>query len=743
MVTKREYLEYIKEYYEKTAKDFDRQMNDWIRRIEETKIFDPPMIPVTQAVLESLFYSVTKEVEYAEKSRELLLTYVKLPGMVSEIIGRNVHPTVNWFNGVTLFLFAYELIKDSGIIKEGDLEKFKRIIGFSLEPLFAFPEWGPHNRAIKRGLALTYAAKMFPDHPKASLWNKLGNILVDASLGHWSLEDSELYSAIWLADILLYIDLVGKDSRIFQSPMLKYYFDYFTFLLCPLGMIPDFGDATWGSPVDLYMMILEKGASVYRDPYMKYAADKIFRFARKEGKFGVFSVFAYLWADDSIGPMKPRVLSREVLDELIGKKIVFRSGWDDDSTYMLLNYMDEGDVGWYYKEHLRNTLVVTAEKMHHGHADENSIVALIYDGAFLLHDGGYREALPDGEYRADIYHNRIVVREGEPANQKLLSFLRNKLDYQQVRTRRVHFKVFRDVDVSRTEVMDERNGYYWDRVVTYLKGLEAFIVHDGVKILRNGKFTLSNLFWTQRIHEMGDEYFDTSIERIGVVGALFNPKITMEQRRLLAWPNKEGIRLLIYFSPIEGGAVSVEESMRCYLPEKCVYQTISKDFCEGEYFSFTTVLWPHGESEDTDKVLDGIEMVKVDRYPNATAIKIRLPDREVTVCAKHNLSIGLVRSNMRPVYTYEDGKIRYDEIVSDAAYIYTGLFSNNTLRFAFIDGMKIFFKEIKLFSSEEPSIIDLSHRSDIEREGYFKTEREYWKYELKTKWDSWEGEVKL
>ena len=748
-MTKSDYLEFIREYYGKMLKDFDEQIDEWIKRTKETKTFDPPMTPAIRAVLEGLFYHVEGDINYASMARESLLIYSKMPSLVQENLkhtpkfSKGVYPMVNWFNGVLLFLFTYELIKNSGVIKAEDVEEFKRIINFSLEPLFSFPEWGPHNRAIKRGLALTYAAKVFPDHPKADLWRKLGSILVNASLKHWSLEDSELYSAIWLADILLYLDLVGENSEIFWSPLLKYYFDYFTFLLSPLGMIPDFGDASWGSPIDLYLMILEKGSSIYRNPYMKYAADRMFRFARSEGKFGIFSIFAYLWADDSIEPKEPNVLSQEVLDEVIGKKIIFRNGWNEEATYMLLNYMDEGDIGWYYKEHLRNTLVVTAEKMHHGHADENSIIALIYKGAFLLHDGGYREALPNGEYRADLYHNRIVVRGGEPVNQKLLDYLRVKLEYQPVRTRRVHFKIFKDVDVSRTEVIDERNHYHWDRIITYIKGLEIFVIQDGIKILQNGKFTLSNLFWTQKIHAMGDEYFDTSIERIGTVGALFNPKITMEERMRLAWSNKNGVHLLIYFVPLKDGRVGVEESMRCYLPEKCVYQTLTKDYCRGEYASFTAVLWPHKENESIDWILNAIEPVKVDKHPNATAIKIKLPERDITICAKHDLSIGLTRPYMRPAYTYEDGKVQYGEITSDSAYIYTNLVSNETLRFAFIDGMKLFFRGTKIFSSEEPSILDLSHRSDIDREGYFKTEKEYWKYELKTKWDSWEDEIKI
>jgi hypothetical protein len=409
---------------------------------------------------------------------------------------------------------------------------------------------------------------------------------------------------------------------------------------------------------------------------------------------------------------------------------------------MLLNYMDEGDIGWYYKEHLRNTLVVTAEKMHHGHADENSIVALIKEGSFLLHDGGYREALPNGAYRADVYHNRIVVRHGKPTGQRLFEFLHDKGVYQPVSTRRVHFKIFKDVDVSRTEVIDARNGYHWDRVLTYLKGLEAFVIHDGVKLLRDGEFTISNLLWTQNIHEAGEEYFDTSISLIGIVGAMNNPRITLEERKRLAWPNRKGERLLIYFKPDEGKRLGVDETMRCYLPEKCIYQTYSNRFEKGEFVSFTTFLWPHREDEAVDVMLRKLKQVKVDEYPNATAIRIEQLSGATYVCVKHDLSIGLVRPETRPIYTYEAGEIRYDDFATDAAYLYAKL-TDNVLKYAFIDGMKLFFKNDVVFSSEGPSVLDLTHRPDIDHEGTFRTEKEYWEFELKTKWNSWEDEVEV
>ncbi|MEM2687951.1 MAG: hypothetical protein QW796_06355, partial [Thermoproteota archaeon] len=93
-------------------------------------------------------------------------------------------------------------------------------------------------------------------------------------------------------------------------------------------------------------------------------------------------------------------------------------------------------------------------------------------------------------------------------------------------------------------------------------------------------------------------------------------------------------------------------------------------------------------------------------------------------------------------YTYEAGEIQYDEFATDAAYLYANL-NGSLLKYAFIDGMKLLFKNKRIFSSEEPSVINLTHRPDIDREGAFKTEKEYWKFELKTKWDSWEDEAEV
>ncbi len=104
------------------------------------------------------------------------------------------------------------------------------------------------------------------------------------------------------------------------------------------------------------------------------------------------------------------------MEDVQGKKIVFRNGWSPLSTYLLLNYRDEGDGGLNFRDYLRDTIPVEEEKMTHGHADENSIVLLMSGGSVLLHDGGYRDYMPSGPfgaYRQDYFHNRLVVRPGE------------------------------------------------------------------------------------------------------------------------------------------------------------------------------------------------------------------------------------------------------------------------------------------------------------------------------------------
>ena len=177
------------------------------------------------------------------------------------------------------------------------------------------------------------------------------------------------------------------------------------------------------------------------------------------------------------------------------------------STFLMLNYRDEGDGGLLQRDYLRQTLSVEEEKMHHGHADENSICLLMSGGSVLLHDGGYRDDLPSGKwgaYRADYFHNRVVARKSKrAAGQDLFEFIRNSGAYRKVQTYKIDFLNFKDVDVSRTRLVDADLGYEWDRAITYVKAGDFFIVVDGIRVRTPGYYTFANLWHTRKIIEQG------------------------------------------------------------------------------------------------------------------------------------------------------------------------------------------------------------------------------------------------
>jgi hypothetical protein len=157
--------------------------------------------------------------------------------------------------------------------------------------------------------------------------------------------------------------------------------------------------------------------------------------------------------------------------------------------------------------------------MHHGHADENSIALLMSGGSVLLHDGGYRPDLPSGPWgawRADYFHNRLIARRNKrEKNQGVFEFIRNSGAYRRVRTQKIDFLRFKEVEFSRTRVIDDDLGYEWDRIVAWLKQKNLFIVIDGIKTLKEDYFTFTNLWHTRRILSHDQQSYDTAVDQIG------------------------------------------------------------------------------------------------------------------------------------------------------------------------------------------------------------------------------------
>ena len=148
-----------------------------------------------------------------------------------------------------------------------------------------------------------------------------------------------------------------------------------------------------------------------------------------------------------------------------------------------------------------------------------AVIALLMSGkSVLLHDGGYRPELPSGpagEWRADYFHNRVVARKNERGKtQDLFEFIRNSGAYRRVRTQKIDFLRFKDVDVSRTRLIDDELGYQWDRIITWVRSKNLFVVVDGIKALRSDYFTFTNLWHTRKVLGQDKQSFDTAYDRI-------------------------------------------------------------------------------------------------------------------------------------------------------------------------------------------------------------------------------------
>ena len=290
-------------------------------------------------------------------------------------------PPLPDFFTVMRYIRAYELLKSHELFSAAEHKVVEETIAESMAYLLRSQEWGPMNRTVLRAESLAWAVRALPDHPLAKQWEMLRRALGDDNWGNWEIEDATIYHAVWLYALCGYADAMGKLEELFQTPEIYYYAHYFLNLMSPAGMIPDFGDANWNSNWQRYLVFFETAATQYQDPRLKWAAATI---ARKFIDFehptsvglGYNLLDCYIWGTP-LPAVPPKTLSSEVMEDVQGKKIVFRDGWKQDSTYMLLNYRDEGDGGLNFRDYLRDTIPVEEEKMTHGHADENSIVLLM------------------------------------------------------------------------------------------------------------------------------------------------------------------------------------------------------------------------------------------------------------------------------------------------------------------------------------------------------------------------------
>jgi hypothetical protein len=680
-----DYLRLIRRAADEGWKEYPQVIERWKRAPNHHELwgYDAPGHPIYLADLLGFLYQETKDRAYAEKAREILASFGDLRATYPQEFRakraeyRSGVPAISNFFIMPPYSRAYLRIRESGVIDQQSRAKIERDLAFSLDHIFYFPEWGAHNRAMLRAESLSYGAVALAHHPNAKKWKQLAETLASDSIRQWEIEDATSYHGVWLYSLFSYAE-ISREPEILESIQIRYYLDYFTQLLTPHGNLADFGDAHWNQGWERFVPVFEKAAAIYRNPHYKYVAEQLTRRAIERmtrTQPGVAPVHvgtgvgssltdACRWADDSIAAKAPGSLSQDVLDDLVGKKIVFRDGWQRESTMMLLNYRDEGDGGWLGRDYLRQNLSVEEEKMHHGHADENSIALLMSGGSVLLRDGGYRPALPsgpNGEWRADYFHNRVIARKDKRArDQNVFDFIRNSGAYRQVRTQKIDFLKFREIDASRTRLTDDELGYQWDRSVIWLRARNLFVVIDALKAMRADYFTFTNLWHTRKILSRDDQSFDTAYDQI----------------QTDALPDKKA--LLIHFPENTfGKQIGTYQETRHFQDETAIYQTISGFYNAGDREFFITLLQPHDQNTAaTDAArneLKRLRLIEVDKPGRALGLAIDETHSMIVLALKLDLDLDLARENIRPRYRYDLGKVKYGDFTTDAALLFATL----------------------------------------------------------------------
>jgi len=628
-------------------------------------------------------YELEKNPVYAERAKHVLLTYGNYRSQFPEWAAKkrpdysNGVPALPDFFVVMRYLRAYDTLHRLGRLSAEEAAKVEQLAAHSIDYLLQTSEWGTMNRTMLRAESLAWAVRSMPKHPRAAAWDLQRRALGDDNWGNWEIEDATLYHGVWLYALLGYADATGKSEELFRTPEMYYYAHYFLNLMSPAGVVPDFGDSHWTTNWQHFLVFFHAAAARLNDPQMKWAAERIAsRFLPNlpptSAGLGCFLLDAHRWGRDELQPAAPTQLSGEVMEDVQGKKIVFRNGWQPDSSYLLLNYRDEGDGGLNFRDYLRDSIPVEEEKMTHGHADENSIALLMSGGSVLLRDGGYRDYMPSGPfgaYRQDYFHNRLVVRpekiwmgqkDGEerysqrgpiPA-QPTLEFLRNAGSYRPIRTRKVDFLSLPEFDYSRTRLIDDGWGYDADRVVVYVKDPEMFVVFDVFKSRTDEFFTLANLWHTRQIYARGAHWYDTGYDVIG------NEKLPDTKRLLVLFPQTH-FRL-------EG----VEPLKRHAQDEQVIHQVTGRHFEQTQTEGFVTVLVPHGKDQDPAALATRVTAVETLPERAGLAVRIDAGGRQITVGVKQDLRLDIARDHRRPRYVFEKGKIAYGPLQTDGDLVF-------------------------------------------------------------------------
>jgi hypothetical protein len=557
------------------------------------------------------------------------------------------------------FCETYLYLRKHHLFTAAEVADIAAQISASVATHYDYTDFGTHNRALIDGAAFYYAAAAVPDGPEAARWRAYGESLAADSWNAWSIEDASIYQPFWLTYTLVLADLLDRTPQHMKAVTTRFYFDVPKFLLMPNGLLPDWGDGDWTHMWAWNVANLVRAGSYYRDGEYLDSARRIydahigFYQGIHEDNFYCLGL-ALRWLDPAV-PFTAlvREKSAEVIDDLVSKKITFRSAHGD---YGLLNYRDQGPYARYQRDYINASIYAPEEKPHHGHADENSLVILMADQTVLLADGGYLARFEDG-WRADVFHNRVVARTGFPPESDIFDYLKTDTTYHPVTTEKIHFGNFGSLDYARTRLVDRERGYTGDRITLFAPETGLYIVVDSILIDEAGNKVFCNTWHPDKILRQGADYVVSWPDRIPI--------------RQEYWPNPHHKDLLIQFLGNRDKIIQTKEIGRRYNRSQAFYQYLKGYYFKGQRLTFVTVLRPHAPGGFQESMLNDVKLLPGEPDDGRTlGLTFTLGSDPVTVGLKLDQTIGLTNRRGGPRFDFRTGRVAYGALSTDADFAF-------------------------------------------------------------------------
>lgn len=648
MVSKEDYVDVLREVIDLTIPKL-RAAQDEVKQHGRTVTRDLQHMNGWFAHITGFLYSIRGEEHYAELARDALLL-VEVHGGFTPVWAAR----------------AYRWIADSDAVNPAKLEAMRAALvqtaGTRKELRWGQPpQW---NGPIIHAMGNLYIATLFPDHPNAPSWTPLSDKLV----GDWLkvgdvAEDAINYEPLVLIYILLYAELTDREEILFDRNF-RATAERYLALVPPVGVMPDYGDASWGVSWGLWIAVLQKLAGVYGDGRCKWVADRYFHFARDENLWGDGDtiqkiwfdfnslVCAYQWLAEGVMPEQPEIGSGVTYRTLYKinfspkpeplydvewterreDKLILRTGWDPDDTYLCINL--QGRVG-------------------HDHSDAGALITYVSGGAVLLHDCSYI-------MRHHAFHNLLYVQDEDvPFVHPTWPHSGERFNYKP------QMKYFAEFPRMILSGFESRNYFGYPishtRSILFDKRGGPVVVYDRV-LIHEGEYELGPIYHVAKVVDQGAHYFcteqGTPYHHHGI------PLSTKSSRLVIALPLSTGDLGHFHQEPAIHGFNYAEFKRKLpdgffdsFNNDTCVYQhTKAKG---GDHIHFLTILASQGVDDAPDQFTQNLKVLA----DGPTSSSVCYPKGQATVIVGFR----------------GDGSVSTDAISTDAAAFYMETYDGEIL----------------------------------------------------------------